>query len=233
MDCNYSFVVVGRAVVIVSDADRLAMGTDVINSLLLAQLVANKKVQRNPARNWYDACLQVLDDFWVRHSRAQNTWRPPQDSSESAVDWINAAMGNGNLNEGQTIAAAVKRLAAVPGADPAIDMLRKHLQGDHVGASLEAVGALSNTRLLVVLAQSPNSLTSVYLEFQSHLEVGPNPFAQLYRASDMQGSICMRYDQAQLAEVIYGPVRKAIALKVQGKLEANVAVVIESEAPVN
>jgi hypothetical protein len=233
MDCSYSFVVVGSALVIVSGADRLAIGTDVINSLLLAQLVANKEVERNPARNWYDACLQVLDDFWVRHSRAQNTWRPPQESSESAVDWIAAAMGDGNLSEGQTIAAAVRRVSDVPGADPAIDMLRRHLQSDHVGEVPEAVEVLRKTRLLVVLAQSPNSLTSVYLEFQSHQEIGPNPFAQLYRASDLQGSICMRYDQAKLAEVIYGPVRKAVALKVQGKLEANVAIVNESKTLVN
>lgn len=229
MDYKFSVLVVGGALVVIPGADENAVGTDMINSLLLAQLVANKEVEKNPQRNWYDAYLQVLDDFWLRYSKAQQKWRITGDRAESAVDWIVAAMGNGEMSAGQVIAAALKQIAGVSGAEPAIGLLRKRLQQAVDVQQDDTESSFRNARLLVILAQSPTSFTSVYFEFQSHQAVGPNPFAQLHTASDVQGPVSMRYDQAKLAETLYSPVRDLIAQKVRGRLNDNVALMKLSE----
>ncbi|KAA0986573.1 hypothetical protein FQ192_23345 [Pseudomonas sp. ANT_J12] len=229
MDYKFSFLVVGSALVIIPGADKSVVGTDMLNSVLLAQLVANKEVEKHPQRNWYDAYLQVLDDFWLRYAKAQQKWRITGDSAESAVDWIVGAMGKGEMSAGQLIAAALKQVAGLPGTEPAIGLLRKHLQNAIDGQREDTEAPSKNARLLVLLAQSATSLTSVYFEFQSHQAVGPNPFAQLHTALDVPGSVSMRYDQAKLAETRYSPVRDLIAQKVRDRLKDNVAVMTLSE----
>ncbi|HGM5550904.1 TPA: hypothetical protein ACKP2V_001155 [Pseudomonas putida] len=78
-------------------------------------------------------------------------------------------------------------------------------------------------RLLAVEAHSPMSMSSVYIEFQTGRLLADNPLAELFQAEDIRGSVCRRSASAKLSEALYGPVRAAIALKVQDRLEANVA----------
>ncbi|MHC8291698.1 hypothetical protein [Pseudomonas sp. LB3P58] len=229
MSRDYSVSVVGGAIVIVPGSDGQAAHDDLVNSVLLAQLVANKKIEKNPKADWYNAYVEVLDDFWLRQTKAREERLITENSVESAIEWVAAAMSKGASGEGQAAAAILARVASVSGTEPAMSLLRSHVQKTSVDESTEVPAPPNVVRLLVILARTPTSFTSVCLEFKTHLEISPNPLVQLYQAEDVQGAVSMRYARVYLSETLYGPARDAIALKVREKLDANVAMLSLSD----
>ncbi|MCP1441875.1 hypothetical protein J3D54_001007 [Pseudomonas sp. GGS8] len=223
MSCDYSVAVVGAAIVIVPVSDGLAGHDDLVNSVFLAQLVANKQVEKDPTADWYNVYVNVLDDFWLRQIKAREERLITEHSGESAIDWVAAAMAKGAPGEGRVAAATLARVASVSGTEPAMNLLRSHMQKASADESTEVTAPPKVVRLLVILARTPTSVTSVYLEFRTPLEISPNPLAQLYRAEDVQGTVSMRYARANLSEVLYGPAREAVAFKIREKLEGQVA----------
>lgn len=223
MSGNYSVSVVGAAIVIVPESDGLAAHDDLVNSVFLAQLVANKQVEKDPTADWYNGYTSVLDDFWLRHTKAQEEKLISQHSGESAIDWVTDAMARGATDEGRLVAAILARVASVSGTEPAIGLLRSHMQKVSADESSAMTELPEVVHLLVILARTPTSITSVYLEFNSTLEITPNPLVQRYRAEDVPGVVSMRYARANLSEVLYGPAREAVAIKIREKLEGQVA----------
>lgn len=223
MDCDYLVSVVGAAIVIAPESDGLVAHDDLINSVLLAQLVANKEVKKKPEVNWYNTYVKVLDDFWLRQTKAREERLITENCGESAIEWVAAAMSKGASGEGQAAAATLARVASVSGTEPAMSLLRSHVQKTPADESTEVPAPAKVVRLLVILARTPTSVTSVYLEFKTRQEISPNPLAQLFQAEDVQGTISMRYARVYLSETLYGPARDAIALKVREKLNGNVA----------
>lgn len=222
MSRDYSVSVVGGAIVIVPGSDGQAAHDDLVNSVLLAQLVANKKVEKDPKADWYNAYAEVLDDFWLRQTRAREERLITENSVESAIEWVTATMSKGASGEGQVAAATLARVASVSGVEPAMSLLRSRVQKTSEDESTEVPAPPKVVRLLVILARTPTSFTSVYLEFNTHLEISPNPLVQLYQAEDVQGIVSIRYARANLDEKHYGRARNSIALKVREKLDANV-----------
>ncbi|MHC8392596.1 hypothetical protein ACYZT8_02840 [Pseudomonas sp. LB3P93] len=229
MNCDYSVVVVGGAIVIVPVSDGLAAHDDLVNSVFLAQLVANKQVEKDSAADWYNAYVAVLDDFWLRHTKVREEKLITRHSGESAIDWVTAAMATGASDDGRVAAAILARVVNVSGTEPAMSLLCSHMQKACVDESTEVTAPPKVMRLLVILARTPTSMTSVYLEFNTPLEISPNPLAQLYRAEDVQGVVSLRYARANLSEVLYGPARAAVAFKIREKLEGQVAVLSLTE----
>ncbi|MHC8346143.1 hypothetical protein [Pseudomonas sp. RT6P73] len=229
MSGDYSVVIVGNAIVIVPASDGLAAHDDLVNSLFLAQLVANKQVEKESATDWYNAYVAVLDDFWLRHTKAREERLITQHCGESAIDRVAAAMAKGASDEGRVVAATLARVANVPGTEPAMSLLRSHVQKAYVDESTELTAPAKVVRLLVILARTPTSMTSVYVEFNTPLVISPNPLAQLYRAEDVQGVVSMRYARANLSEVLYGPAREAVASKIREKLAGQVAMLSLSD----
>lgn len=232
MSCDYSVSVVGRAIVIVPESDGLAAHDDLVNSVLLAQLVANKKVEKDPKADWYNAYVEVLDDFWLRQTKAREERLITENSVESAIEWVIAAISKGDSGEGQATAATLARVASVSGADPGMSLLRSHMQKVSVDESTEVTAPTKAVRLLVILARAPTAITSMYLEFKTSLEINPNPLTQLYRAEDVPGVVSMRYARANLSEVLYGPAREAVAFKIREKREGQVMMLrLTDDAP--
>lgn len=222
MGCDYLVSVVGAAVVIVPESDGLVAHDDLVNSVLLAQLVANKEVEKNPEVSWYSAYVKVLDDFWLRQTKAQEERLITENCGESAIEWVAAAMSKGAPDEGHVTAETLARVASVPGTEPAMSLLRSYVQKTSTDESTEVPAPARVVRLLVILARTPTSATSVYLEFKTRQEISPNPLAQLFQAEDVEGTVSMRYARAYLSETLYGPARDAIALKISEKLKDNV-----------
>lgn len=69
MSCEYSVLIVGACVVIIPAADGAAHYKDLVDSVLLAQLIANKKLEKAPDVDWYNAYVEFLDDYWLRRDR--------------------------------------------------------------------------------------------------------------------------------------------------------------------
>ncbi|WP_339431839.1 MULTISPECIES: hypothetical protein [unclassified Pseudomonas] len=220
---EYLTVVVGNSIVLVPEADGVAAYDDLLNSTLLAQLVANKKVEKSTGINWYDAYVGVLDDFWLRQKKTKQTWEFSLDAEELAPDVFTAMLTNGALGETHTIATVLARIAKLPGDDPALQLLRRCMQASVEPESSAEPAPLADVRLLVICAKSPTSITSAYVEFKTRRVLGPNPFQQPYPTCDLQGLVYVHHARANLSETLYGPARDAIALKVSGKVAGNVA----------
>ncbi|KJZ64985.1 hypothetical protein [Pseudomonas fluorescens] len=223
MSCEYSVLIVGACVVIIPAADGATQYKDLVDSVLLAQLIANKKIEKAPDIDWYNAYVEFLDDYWLRHSRARQEWPVAQDSVECVGDWVIASLFKDAVNKRGAAAATLQRLTRLSGTEPAIELLRGHMQRISTGEPGDVLSPAMAVRLLVVVAYTPTSVTSVYMDLKTDQGLDSNPLAQRYQAKDVRGNVCMRYADANLSETLYGPVRDAIALKVKDRLEDNVA----------
>ncbi|WP_025111768.1 hypothetical protein [Pseudomonas sp. H1h] len=223
MNCEYSVLIVGVAVVVIPSADDSKHYKDLINSMLLAQLAANKKIEKTPSVNWYDVYVGFLDNYWLRHSRARQDLFIAHDNIESVADWTVAALFKGTAADKSAAALVLRRLTLLSGTEPALVLLRQHVQKVSPPEPDETLASARAVRLLVAVANSPTSVTSVYLELETDRILGCNPLAELFQAGEVRGSVCMRYAAASLSETLYAPVREAIALKIRDRLDDNVA----------
>jgi hypothetical protein len=223
MNCTYSVLIVAGAVVLVPAADKPQRYQDLINSLLLAQLAANKKLEKTPGIAWYDVYMEFLDKYWLRHSRARLDLSVAQGNSVSVIDWMVAPEYEDAWEQRVVASAVMRRLAALSASEPAVGLLRGYMQKSASDVARDPSDVSRTVRLLAVVANSPTSMSSVYIEFETGRILSDNPLAELFQAEDIRGSVCRRSASAHLSETLYGPVRAAIALKVQDRLEADVA----------
>jgi len=220
---EYSVLIIGAAVVLLPKAHEPARYKDLIESMLLAQLAANKKLEKTADIDWYNAYMELLDNYWLRHSRARRDWTVGKEISGSVGDWVVAAMCSEAVDNGGAVSLALQQLTGLSGTEPAMDLLRRHMQKISPAQSADGAACAKAVRLLVAVANTPTSVTSVYLELQTGQVLGSNPLAEQFQAGEVHGSVCMRYAAACLSETLYASVREAIALKIKDRLEDNVA----------
>ncbi|MBP5957439.1 hypothetical protein ICA16_17335 [Pseudomonas anatoliensis] len=220
---EYLTMVVGNSIVLVPEVDGAAAYDDLINSILLAQLVANKKIEKTPEIVWYDACMEVLDAYWLRQKKSNQTWEFSYNAEGLVPDVFTAMLTYGALGDAHTTAAVLARVARLPDKEPALQLLRSHMQPLVEPKPTAVPEPLMDVRLLVIVAKSPNSITSAYVEFKTRQVLSPNPFQQSYQADDLHGLVHVHHACANLIEQLYGPVRAATALKVRDRLARNVA----------
>ncbi|WP_434592779.1 hypothetical protein J3Q09_24445 [Pseudomonas sp. R4-83] len=224
MDDNFQVLTVGAGIIVIPGDESLDMYADLLDSILLAQLVANKKCEKMSSVNWYDTYVSVLDDFWLRQQKSHQTWQRSGSVDESALAFFSDALGNDALPETQVIGSVLGQVAQISGDDPAIQRLRSFMK---VPVAIEPVTASAPSdavHLLVAVANSPTSYTSAFVEFETRRELGQNPFQQAYKTEDIQGLVHVRHSRATLAEGRYGDAREAIARKIRDKRADNVAV---------
>jgi hypothetical protein len=221
MKLDYSVLVVGACVMLLPAADEADSYSDLVNSVLLAQLAASKKVEKSQGTDWYDAYIQLMDDYWLRYARARQDWSINEGDVESVGEWISGAISKGDPENTSAAVVTLQRLAQLSGAGPVMSLLRAHVQGT-VSVPGEALASAGAVRLLVIIASTPMRISSAYVELKVHASIDRNPLAQHFEARDIQGAVCLRYAKASLSETLYGPVRDAIALKVRDRHEAHV-----------
>lgn len=220
---EYLTMVVGNSIVVVPEVEGAAAYDDLINSILLAQLVANKKIEKKPEVIWYDAYMEVLDAYWLRPQKANQTWGFRHNAEELGPNAFAAMLTHGALGNAHTIAAVLARFAKLPDEEPALQLLRSHMQALVEPAPAKVSAPLTSVRLLVIDAKSPTSITSAYVEFKTRKVLSPNPFQQSYQSGDLHGLVHVHHACETLVEQLYGPVRAAIAIKVRDRLAGNVA----------
>lgn len=223
MRCEYSVLIVGAAVLIVPESKGLTPYDDVVNTVLYAQLVANKKTELEPGVSWYDTYMKVLDGIWTWPVKAREDLNLPPESVESAVQWAAAAMSKVGADEGHVTADVLARIVNESDINPATNLLRSHMQKVSAEQSSGMPAPAMDVRLLVIVASAPTSFSSVCIELKTHQLLSSNPLAHLYLGEDVQGLISRRYVRARLSEAVYAPVRDQIALKVKDRIETNVA----------
>lgn len=233
MERSYSALTVGAAILLLPESEDLAHYDDLVNSVLLAQLVANKQAEKTPDINWYDVYAQVLDDFWMRSIRAREDQYLTPATDISMVQSLVAVMSRMDVEQGQLTAEALSRLASVSPVHPGINLLRTHMQRSSTGQMSQIPEPVNKLHLLVIVAQTPASFSSVYLSFETEQALSSNPLTFLNQTENGQGLLTLRYAQANLSEVLYGLARKAIAEKVKDRLAANVAMLALDDEPLS
>ncbi|MDI3356132.1 hypothetical protein MO767_17505 [Pseudomonas sp. UYIF39] len=223
MRCDYSVLIVGAAILMVPESEDLTTYDDVVNTVLYAQLAANKKTELEPGVSWYDTYMKVLDGIWMWRGKAREDLNLPSESVESAVQWAAAAMSNVGADEGHVTAEVLSKIVNESDINPATNLLRSHMQKVSEKQSIEVPAPAMDVRLLVIVAPTPTSFSSVCIELKTHQLLSSNPLAHLYWGEDVQGIISRRYVRANLSETVYAPVRAQIALKVKDRIETNVA----------
>jgi len=212
MEQHYMVYGVRGAVVALPGANGFATCSDVVKSCLLAQLVANKKMQMKAAVDWYDAYLQVVDDFWMRSLKTQLHFSlGPQDGG-CPLEWAAGKMANVKDRSGQAFSAFLPHIA-------------------HFNSTVVAMGelpentspVLQEVRLLAILALTPTSIISLYIGFQTRQVLNANPWSQVFRVEEVVGPVCIRQARANLSELLYAQAREAVDLKLRDKLSDNLA----------
>ncbi|MFU2329254.1 hypothetical protein [Pseudomonas sp. NFX98] len=222
MSKECSVFVNGAAIVLVSTGYGGAKEKDLMNSILFAQLVANKRVIKNSATNWSTEYLGVLGDFWVRNFKVRHDISLEKNQLAAPVEWAAMAMANSDEGEVRALAESLEWIARLPCSSPELNMLRSKAQPASVGDEMLDPASLKAVRLLVILAQNPPSMTCLCLEFKTRKALEGNPWTQHFRAEDVDGPVSARYFRATLSETLYELYRNAIALKVRDRLSDNV-----------
>ncbi|TKJ84943.1 hypothetical protein PkoCFBP13504_10365 [Pseudomonas koreensis] len=216
-------MIVGAAILLVPESEDLGGYDDVVNSILLAQLVANKQAEKTPDINWYDVYTQVLDDFWLRYIKTQEDQYLAPGSDSSVIQALAAVMSRMSVEQGQRTAAVLSRLAGISPVHPAIDLLRTHMQKPSAAQSSQRPVSANKLHLLVMVAETPASFSSVYLSLETEQVLSPNPLTLMHQAENGQGVLTLRYAQANLSEVLYGLARETVSGKVKDRIATNVA----------
>jgi hypothetical protein len=231
MESDCSVLIVGVAILLVPDSAKLVDYDDVINSVLFAQLVANKQVAKDSSVDWYDAYSKVLDSFWLRFVKKREDNHLGPEGAASVAALIVGAMAKMEDDLGRLTAEAMSRLVKAPDSHPAINVLRRHMH-EASGASVErTTEAAEGAHLLVIVARTPDSLSSVYTRFQTGQALDRHPLALLGLGMNLQGGITLRCAQANLSEELYRLAREGVALKIKDRLAANVALLTVGDEP--
>ena len=223
MEANYSIFVLGRAVLELPEKSQATAYADLINSVLLAQLVANRKVEDDAEANWYDCYVSVLDDFWVRQSKVRYDLQISDHGSHSFFEWITQVVIDRAPEGSQYLTPALRQISSTRGAETTASARSNHAAVASTAQSLNGPG------VLVIVAQSPTSFTSVFAEFTTRQQTEFNPW-QRFQTERVNGAVGLRFAQANLSEFLYRPARRAIAVKVKDKLNANLRPL---DAPLN
>lgn len=216
-------LVVGASILVLPETDQMEVYDDLIDSTLLAQLVANKRIEKFPGVNWYDAYVGVLDDFWLRHQKSSQTWKVSDEAEETSLDFFTAALSQGALGQTRTMTNVLARMAKMSGEEPAIQLLRSYMTVSDAGQSITAPASSMDVRLLVTCANSPSSITTSYVQFKTREALTSNPLQQVFQPDDVRGVVQANHARANLSETLYGPARRAIALKVRDRRASSVA----------
>ena len=95
----YKLLAVGHAVLALPESGHSSDYDDLVQSSLLAQLVANKKIEDAKVESWYDAYIAVLDDFWVRSLKSREDFSVAQAGTGSALEWASTVLANNAGND--------------------------------------------------------------------------------------------------------------------------------------
>lgn len=220
----YQLLAVGHAVLALPESGHSSDYDDLVQSSLLAQLVANKKIEDAKVESWYDAYIAVLDDFWVRSLKSREDFSVAQAGTGSAKEWATTVLAN-NAGNDPALGGLMAYAAQITDGVSAVQTLP-----EPPGEALVQTPrpALQVVRLLAVAAQSPTSISSLYLEFKTRQTLSANPWSQRFASAEVEGPVCVRYARATLSQTLYALSRQAVARKLGDRLAQNVAPLAEA-----
>lgn len=216
MNDRYSVFIDAGAVVILPRDMAVQDKSDVLDSVLFAQLVANKKYPAYvQAPKWYDEYREVLKNGWLQKAATWKNFALDEQTRIDAAHWLGH-----RLEESVDPVAAdeftqlLSRVAQLPANLPAIEQLREQAcKGREPAQSPAPDQVVGRVCLQVILARPGPLLSSVYLGYETAQPITFNPLAQCLSAANVVGNLQSRCFQANLSKELYEPLRGAIVQK--------------------
>lgn len=216
MNEAYSASVSAGAVVLFPEGMLGQHREDILSSVLLAQLVANKRFSNvDDPGGWHDTYLEVLKDSWLRMWDDWDSFSPEKHSKFTILEWVLNALKK-SLPERlvSEAACAVTNVAQLPGTVPAIQLLREHIQVSIVSETGNPADVpVYRLRLLIVVTQNGPSLNSVYIEFKTTQPIELNPLAQVFCSGKLVNNVTLNIFQARLSAELHESRRGPIMQK--------------------
>lgn len=220
MNNGYSVFINAGAVVIVSPDMAGQEKSDVLDSVLFAQLVANKKYPAyTQAQIWYDEYRDVLKNGWLQKTAAWDNFTLDEQSNFNAAHWLGRRLGEYvDPTVADEVTRLLNRVAQLPGTLPDIEQLReqtcKRKEPVPPSETDEAVGRVC---LQVILARRAPLLSSISLSYETTQRAISNPLGQCLSVANVVGNLQSRCFQANLSKELYAPLRGAIVRKLGDK----------------
>lgn len=198
---------------------------DVLDSVLFAQLVANKKYPAYAqAQIWYDEYRDVLKNGWLQKTAAWDNFTLDEQTNFTAAHWIGRRLGK---YVDRTVADEVTRLlscvAQLPATLPAIEQLRDQAcKRKETVPSSEIDETVGRVCLQVILAEQGPLLSSVSLSYETRQLAIANPLGQCLSVANVVGNLQSRCFQVNLSKELYDPLRDAIVQKLGDKAAKHV-----------
>ncbi|WP_150493547.1 hypothetical protein [Streptomyces kanamyceticus] len=193
-----------------------------LHSLLLAQLVANRKVNRfTEAENWYEVFGETLESIgWIVESH-EGFVRHRASAFPYRVD-APALAALGGISDGPALglaAAALRELSGLSADDRALQLFEEYGQFGGRGNFQVAVAEVDT--------EAADGLLAVRLgRFRFRVEDPATVLGRLLRTDFHAGDVFFRGAQTlRLNEEVYGPLRDGIAAKLGARVEALIAAV--------
>lgn len=227
MNEAYSASVSAGAVVLFPEGMPGQQREDVLYSVLLAQLVANKRfLNVADSSGWHDTYLEVLKDSWLSTWDEWDSFSPEKHSQFTILEWVHNALKKCLSDQLVSDAAcAVTNVAQLPGTVPAIQLLCEHTQASIVSETKSPSDApVYRLRLLIIVTQAGPLLNSVYVEFKTTQPIELNPLAQVFCSDKLVGNVASNIFQANLSAELHasrrGPIIKKLGDHARKKIAA-------------
>jgi hypothetical protein len=225
MGAQYSVFVNAGAVVLLSSALLEQERQDVLNSVLFAQLVANKKYPEfTLGDGWYDTCQGVLKDSWLQRAVAWDSFGTDAESKRAMVQWVESRLEDqaGNITIAG-IAGVFNDIAQLPCNHPATELLREQMSRQkNIEVSGTPAEAVSDVRLQIIVVGQGAVMSSLFIEFETNVHTLTDPLGHLFSSDNVLGNIRLRWFQANLSSVLYVSLRDAIVKKLGDKAAKNI-----------
>ena len=225
MEEQYSVFVNAGAIVLLSRALEEQEQQDVLHSLLLAQLVANKKYPGfTLGDGWYETCQGVLKDSWLQRAVAWDSFGVDADSKRAMLKWVESQPQE--PSDCMTIAnvvGVINDIARLPCTHPAVECLREKTLRHRIAELPDGSEvAETNVRLQIIVVEPGAVMNSLFVEFKTAGEASGHPLHPLFSSDKVSGNIQLRWFQANLSSVLYASIRDAIARKLGDNAAKNI-----------
>lgn len=220
MNDRYSVFINAGVVVVLSPDMAGQEKSDVLDSVLFAQLVADKKFPAYAqVQKWYDEYRDVLKIGWLQKATAWDNFALDEQANFNAAHWLGRRLGEYvDRTAADEVTRVLSHVAQLPGTLPAIEQLREQAckRKDPV-PSPETDEAVGRVCLQVVLAGQGPLLSSVSLSYETAQPAISNPLGQCLSVAHVVGNLQSRCFQANLSKELYDPLRSAIVHKLGDK----------------